>query len=153
MILDRARWLPLVAWLLAIPHFVILKGLFNTQWVRWSPIGTFSIAFPVCVTSAGIVVIAIQLVITGRHPRGLYDLFTGVARWWFRAVAFLTILTALYPPLRLDQGEAEPGVPVGTAVGSDVAARDGMNHTGMRGDRPDDVVSIGTGIGHPDGAA
>jgi hypothetical protein len=117
--LDRPRWLPLVAWLLVIPHGMILKGLLNTELLRLIPIGSFSIPIPVGVTSAGITVIATQLVITGQHPRGLYDLFTGVARWLLRVAAYVALLTAVYPLFRLDQGEAEPtGIPTRAGAGS-----------------------------------
>jgi hypothetical protein len=117
--LDRPRWLPLVAWLLVIPHGMILKGLLNTELLRPIPIGSFSIPIPVGVTSAGITVIATQLAITGRHPLGLYDLFTGVARWLLRVAAYLAMLTAVYPPFRLDQGGTEPaGGRESTGVGS-----------------------------------
>jgi Domain of unknown function (DUF4389) len=115
--LDRPRWLPLVAWLLVIPHGMILKGLLNTELLRPIPIGSFSIPIPVGVTSAGITVIATQLAITGRHPRGLYDLFTGVARWLLRVVAYVALLSSVYPPFRLDQGDTEPA--------------EGLEHTGV----------------------
>lgn len=106
--LTRPRWLPLVAWLLVVPHALILGGMLNTQLVRTIRIDAVSIPLPVGVSTIGITVVASQLAITGRHPRGLYDLFTGVARWLFRAVAFVTLLTGTYPPFRLDQGGAEP---------------------------------------------
>jgi hypothetical protein len=108
---DRHRWLPLVAWLLAIPHAMILTGLLNTHLVRIIQIDALdlSIMIPVGVTSIGITVIATQLAITGQHPRGLYDLFTGVARWSLRVAAYVALLTDEYPPFRLDQGATEPG--------------------------------------------
>ncbi len=80
-----------------ILHAVILKGLLDTHILRLLSVGTVSIAIPVGVTSGGITVIAIQLATTGRHPRGLHDLFTGVARWALRAVAYLALLTGVYP--------------------------------------------------------
>jgi hypothetical protein len=107
---DRHRCLPLVAWLLAVPHAMILSGLLNTHLVRIIQIHALdvSIVIPVGVTSTGITVIAIQLAITGQHPRGLYDLFTGVARWSLRVVAYVALLTDVYPAFRLDQGTTEP---------------------------------------------
>ena len=143
--LDRPRWQPLAAWLLVIPHAVILKGLLDTHLLRLLSVGTFSITIPVGVTSTGITVIAIQLATTGRHPRGLYDLFTGVARWALRAVAYLALLTGVYPPFRLDQGEAEPtGVPGRAAVGS-TATAGGVDATHGRRERdPDTAVRIAT---------
>jgi hypothetical protein len=107
---DRHRWLPLVAWLLAVPHAMILSGLLNAHLVRIIQIDALhaSIVIPVGVASIGITVIATQLAITGQHPRGLYDLFTGVARWSLRVVAYVALLTDVYPPFRLDQGATEP---------------------------------------------
>jgi Domain of unknown function (DUF4389) len=143
--IDRPRWLPLAAWLLVIPHAVILKGLLDTHLLRLLSVGTL-IAIPVGVTSTGITVIAIQLATSGRHPRGLYDLFTGVARWALRAVAYLALLTGVYPPFRLDQGQAEPaGVPGRAAVGS-TATADGVDAThGHRERDPGTPVRIATG--------
>jgi hypothetical protein len=107
---NRHRWLPLVAWLLAVPHAMILSGLLNTHLVRIIQIDALhaSIVIPVGVASIGITVIATQLAITGQHPRGLYDLFTGVARWSLRVLAYVALLTDVYPPFRLDQGPTEP---------------------------------------------
>ncbi len=109
--MDRHRWLPLVAWLLAVPHAMILSSLLNTHLVRIIRIDPLdlSIVIPVGVTSIGITVVATQLAITGQHPQGLYDLFTGVARWSLRLGAYVALLTDVCPPFRLDQGPAEPG--------------------------------------------
>ena len=80
---DLNRWLPLVKWLLAIPHFIVLiflsVGAFFAVVVAW-----FAILF------------------TGRYPRGLFDFVVGVGRWWLRveAYAFL-LLTDRYPPFSL----------------------------------------------------
>jgi hypothetical protein len=77
------RWLPLVKWLLAIPHFVVLGFLF---------IGAF-----------GAVVIAwFAILFTGRFPRGIFDFLVGVGRWTNRVNAYALILvTDQYPPFRL----------------------------------------------------
>jgi hypothetical protein len=80
---DLNRWLPLVKWLLAIPHFIVLfflsVGAFFAVVIAW-----FAILF------------------TGRYPRGLFDYVVGVGRWWLRveAYAFL-LLTDRYPPFSL----------------------------------------------------
>jgi len=80
---DLNRWLPLVKWLLAIPHFIVLffltVGAFFAVIIAW-----FAILF------------------TGRYPRGLFDYVVGVGRWWLRveAYAFL-LLTDRYPPFSL----------------------------------------------------
>ena len=77
------RGLPLVKWLLAIPHYIILGFLF---------IGAF-----------GAVVIAwFAILFSGRFPRGLFDFLVGVGRWTNRVNAYALILvTDRYPPFRL----------------------------------------------------
>lgn len=80
---DLNRWLPLVKWLLAIPHLVVLAFL---------DIGVF------------FVVIAAWFVIlfTGRYPRALFTFVEGVVRWHNRVVAYAFVLvTDEYPPFRL----------------------------------------------------
>jgi uncharacterized membrane protein len=78
------RWLPLVKWLLAIPHYLILLvlviGAILAAIVAW-----FAILF------------------TGRYPKVLFDYIVGVERWSLRvgAYAFL-LITDTYPPFRLE---------------------------------------------------
>jgi hypothetical protein len=80
---DLNRWLPLVKWLLAIPHYIVLwflyLGLLFVVIAAW-----FAILF------------------TGRYPRGLFDYVVGVIRWHNRVVGYAFILvTDEYPPFRL----------------------------------------------------
>jgi hypothetical protein len=80
---DLSRWLPLVKWLLAIPHFIVLVflwlGVFVSVVIAW-----FAILF------------------TGRYPRGLFDFVLGVLRWTTRVSAYaLLLVTDRYPPFRL----------------------------------------------------
>ena len=80
--LDRA--LPLVKWLLAIPHFIILVFL--------------GIAAFVCVVIAWFAIL-----FTGRYPRSLFDFVVGVYRWSLRVSAYAFLLiTDRYPPFSLD---------------------------------------------------
>jgi hypothetical protein len=80
---DLNRWLPLVKWLLAIPHYVVLFFL--------------SIAAVFAVIVAWFVIL-----FTGRYPRGLFDFVEGVLRWWLRVEAYAMLLvTDSYPPFRL----------------------------------------------------
>jgi hypothetical protein len=77
------RWLPLVKWFLAIPHYIVLAFL-------W-------IAAVVCVVIAWFAIL-----FTGRYPRGLFDFVQGVGRWHLRVVAYAFVLvTDRYPPFRL----------------------------------------------------
>ncbi len=77
------RWLPIVKWLLAIPHYVALLFLF---------IGVFFAA----------VIAWFAILITGRYPRGVFDYIEGVIRWHDRVVGYaLILITDAYPPFRL----------------------------------------------------
>lgn len=81
---DLNRWLPLVKWLLAIPHYIVLFFL----WL-------FAL---ICV-----IVAWFAILFTGRYPRPLFDFVVGVGRWHNRVVAYAWILvTDAYPPFRLD---------------------------------------------------
>ena len=78
------RWLPLVKWFLAIPHYVVLVFL--------------GLAAIVCVIIAWFAIL-----VTGRYPRGLFDFVVGVMRWGNRVVGYAFILvTDQYPPFRLE---------------------------------------------------
>jgi small-conductance mechanosensitive channel len=80
---DLNRWLPLVKWLLAIPHYIVL----------------------VVLVLAAIVAIAIAwfaILFTGRYPRALFDFVVGVGRWNLRVEAYAFLLvTDRYPRFSL----------------------------------------------------
>jgi hypothetical protein len=77
------RWLPLVKWLLAIPHYIVLAFL----WLA----ALFAVIFA-----------WFAILFTGRYPRGLFDFVEGVARWHNRVIGYAFILvTDDYPPFRL----------------------------------------------------
>jgi hypothetical protein len=80
---DLNRWLPLVKWFLAIPHYFVLAFL----WI------------------GGVVAVIVAwfaILFTGRYPRGLFDYVEGVIRWGNRVTAYAVILTTdRYPPFRL----------------------------------------------------
>jgi hypothetical protein len=81
---DLNRWLPLVKWFLAIPHYIVLAllvvGALFCVVVAW-----FAILF------------------TGRYPKGLFDFVVGVYRWSLRVSAYAFLLTTdLYPSFSID---------------------------------------------------
>lgn len=100
------RWRPFVAWLLAIPHLMIVAAL--TGGWRVYDSGDTVVYVSGGLVAVTVLIVGIALLFTGRYPPGLYDLLLGVARWVTRAVAYVALLPEGYPPLRLDQGEREP---------------------------------------------
>jgi uncharacterized protein DUF4389 len=99
------RWLPLVAWLFAIPHLIILGALTGAAWTLDDNTRTDA---PISVLAAMLLVAALALLFTGRYPAGLYHALVGIARWNLRVAAYIVLLVPRYPPLRLDQGDTEP---------------------------------------------
>jgi hypothetical protein len=80
---DLNRWLPLVKWLLAIPHFIVLIVLWLAAIVA-------------------VVIAWFAILFTGRYPRGLFDFEVGVGRWTLRVGAYAFLLvTDEYPPFSL----------------------------------------------------
>ncbi|MFI1991550.1 DUF4389 domain-containing protein [Actinoplanes sp. NPDC020271] len=98
------RWLPLVAWLSAVPHLILIGALTTTA--TWAGPGYTRTS--ISVLGAAVLIAGLALLFTGRLPTGLHDLLVGIARWQLRVIAYLTMLTPRYPPFRLDQGGAEP---------------------------------------------
>jgi len=80
---DLNRWLPLVKWLLAIPHYVVL--------------------FFLGIAAFFVVIIAwFAILFTGRYPKGLFDFVVGVMRWSLRVMAYAALLTTdEYPPFTI----------------------------------------------------
>jgi hypothetical protein len=77
------RWLPLVKWLLAIPHYILLIFL----WIA---------------AVIAVIVAWFAILFTGRYPRGLFEFVLGVLRWGNRVTAYAFVLiTDEYPPFRL----------------------------------------------------
>jgi hypothetical protein len=108
------RWLPLVAWLLALPHIALLGALTGAASWQFDSSDHSTTSAPVGVVAIGILIAGLALLFTGRYPRGLDDLMVGVARWNLRVTAYLALLSPRYPPFRLDQGDSEPdGDPIG----------------------------------------
>jgi hypothetical protein len=80
---DLSRWMPVVKWLLAIPHYIVLFFL---------EIGAV----------VAVVIAWFAILFTGRYPRGLFDFVEGVIRWHNRVIGYaFTLVTDVYPPFRL----------------------------------------------------
>ena len=81
---DLNRWLPLVKWLLAIPHLIVLFFL---------EVAAFFV----------VIFVWFAILFTGTYPRSLFDFVEGVLRWHNRVVAYaITLVTDQYPPFRLN---------------------------------------------------
>lgn len=80
---DLNRWLPLVKWALAIPHYIALAVLI--------------------VGALGATIIAwVAILFTSRYPKSLFDFVVGVGRWCVRVDAYAFLLTTdKYPPFSL----------------------------------------------------
>ncbi|MDQ1541534.1 MAG: hypothetical protein QOH29_2260 [Actinomycetota bacterium] len=81
---DLNRWLPVVKWLLVIPHLIVLLFL----WI------------------AALVVVVLAwfaILFTGRYPRGMFGFVEGVLRWGQRVIAYAFLMvTDRYPPFSLN---------------------------------------------------
>jgi roadblock/LC7 domain-containing protein len=79
---EYRRLMPLVKWLLAIPHFIVLLFVF---------IGAFFVA----------IYGFFAVLITGRWPEGAREFIIGANRWYLRVQAYVALLTDVYPPFSL----------------------------------------------------
>ena len=80
---DLQRWMPVIKWLLAIPHYIVLMVL-------------GIIAFVV------VILAWFAILFTGRYPTWMFNYVVGVARWTYRVFAYAFMLaTDRYPPFRL----------------------------------------------------
>ena len=80
---DLNRWLPLVKWFLAIPHYIVLFFL--------------DIALLV-----GVIIAWFAILFSGRYPKGIFNFAEGVIRWHDRVLGYAVLLvTDRYPPFRL----------------------------------------------------
>ena len=81
---ELNRWLPLVKWIMSIPHIIVLFFLYIAN----------------CIA---VIVAWFAILITGNYPRSLFDFVVGVLRWLLRVSAYAFILTTdEYPPFSLD---------------------------------------------------
>lgn len=87
---ELNRWLPLVKWLLVIPHFIVLLFV---------GIGAFFVA----------IFGFFAVLFTGRWPRGAFDYMVGTFRWAYRVAAYFHLMVDAYPPFSLAD---DPNYPV-----------------------------------------
>ncbi|HSE82898.1 MAG TPA: DUF4389 domain-containing protein [Gaiellaceae bacterium] len=104
-----SHWLPLVKWLLAIPH-LILVGIFVGGW-GWGWGGDYRGVGIAGLVGILVVIAGFVLLFTGRYPRSLFDFALGLDRWAFRVAAYVSLMRDEYPPFRLDMGPGEPAEP------------------------------------------
>jgi Domain of unknown function (DUF4389) len=80
---ELNRWLPIVKWLLAVPHYIVL-------------------AFLDIAVIAVVIAAWFSILFTGLYPRAMFDFVVGVFRWHNRVIAYaFTLVTDRYPPFRL----------------------------------------------------
>ena len=91
---ELNRWLPLVKWLLLIPHFIALFFVGIGAFFVWI-YGFFAVLF------------------TGRWPHGAFEYLVGTLRWGYRVVVYFHLMTDAYPPFSLDD---DPNYPVRLSV-------------------------------------
>lgn len=81
---DLNRWMPLVKWFLAIPHYFVLMFL---------AIGAVF----------AIIIAWFAILFTGKYPEGIFNYVVGVFRWGLRVNAYVSLLvTDEYPPFSLN---------------------------------------------------
>jgi hypothetical protein len=86
---EYSRFMPLVKWLLAIPHYLVLIVL---------GIAAFFV----------VIVSFFAVLFTGRYPRGMFDFVVGVHRWAWRVGAYIFLMVDPYPPFTLDDDPSYP---------------------------------------------
>jgi hypothetical protein len=91
---ELNRWLPLVKWLLLIPHYIALAFV---------GIGAFFVS----------IFAFFAVLITGRWPRGAFEYMVGTFRWGYRVSAYFHLMTDAYPPFSLND---DPSYPVRLTV-------------------------------------
>jgi hypothetical protein len=91
---ELNRWLPLVKWLLAVPHYFALFFI---------GIGAFFV----------LIWAFFAVLFTGRWPRGAFDYMVGTYRWAYRVAVYVHLMTDAYPPFSFDD---DPDYPVRVGI-------------------------------------
>jgi hypothetical protein len=95
--LKVARWRPIVHWLLAIPHLIVLYVLDFVQFVAWV-IAWFAILF------------------TGNMPESLFNLITMVIRYQWRVTTYMAFMREPYPPFDFSLTAEDDGLDTPTRL-------------------------------------
>jgi hypothetical protein len=80
---ELNRWLPLVKWLLAFPHYIALIVLGIIAYFVW-------------------IIVFFAILFTTRYPRGMFDFIVGYQRWSNRVFAYVSLMRDEYPPFSLN---------------------------------------------------
>ena len=88
--LEVARWRPLAAWLLAIPHLIVIEAL---QLVAG------------CVTFVAF----FAILFTGQYPVGMFNIVVMTHRYSWRSVSYLLWMRESYPPFEFENVAEDPG--------------------------------------------
>lgn len=79
---QLSRWLILVKWLLAVPHYIAIGVVGFVAVIVW-------------------VIAWVAILVTAQFPRGMFDFLVGVLRWSYRVNAYVGLATDVYPPFSL----------------------------------------------------
>ena len=79
---QYARFMPLIKWLLAVPHYIVLLFL---------SVGGFFV----------FLWLLLAVLVTGHYPRSAFDYLVGVARWSARVQSYVGLLVDQYPPFSM----------------------------------------------------
>ena len=80
--IELNRWLPLVKWLLAIPHYIVLFFVYIGAYVA-------------------LIIAFFAVIFTKKYPEGILNFLVGTHRWTLRVYAYVGLLRDEYPPFSL----------------------------------------------------
>jgi hypothetical protein len=109
--LSRAQ--VLIKWLLAIPHLIVVALLVGDIMLYPIPLlnelgAQTQVAGGYSVVNLLVVIAGFFLLTTGRYPTSFFDFLMGINRWVYRVLAYVSLMSDVYPPFRLDAGPREP---------------------------------------------
>jgi hypothetical protein len=111
---NRNRLTTLFRFFLAIPHLLLVGGpVAASAWIGWNSHDTWDWGWGSGAGLLGVVacfaaaISWLVILVTGRHPQGLYDLAAYYLRWRVRAISYLTLLRDEYPPFGDDAYPAQ----------------------------------------------